>query len=97
MERLVFHQTWVEVCTPEQTGSEGGELSDVWEAELTELREGVADSLGKGCIRADYQISGLKNWVEGCHLLRWQTWGEQLWESEQEFSFEQDSCFDLPG
>lgn len=48
VERLVFHQTWVEVGTPEQTRSEGGELSDVWEAGLTELREGVAEQPGKG-------------------------------------------------
>lgn len=70
-EGAVFHQTQVGVMPVpwSSPGSEGAGLRDGWEAELTELKV-------EGCIRADSQISGLRNWVEEFHLLRWQRLGE---------------------
>lgn len=58
-------------------GTEGCWLRDVWEVELAGLSDGVDDrGQGERGVKDDCQISGLRHWVKGCHLLRWQRLGK---------------------
>lgn len=70
---------------------EGGGFRDVQEVELIGLRDGVGrGGQGEGCVKDDYQISALRNWVEEYHLLSWQSLGGNRFGRT-------NKCFNLHG
>lgn len=58
-------------------GIEGCWSRDIWEVELIGLSDGVNEGAqGKRGVKDDCHISGLRHWIKGCYLLRWQRLGK---------------------